>query len=63
MSAPAFASPRLVDPPPVTVGHVTEKEIAELAYLIWQERGSPSGSPEADWLEAERWLLGSRESI
>ena len=28
-------------------------EVAKLAYALWQERGCPSGSAEADWLEAE----------
>jgi hypothetical protein len=29
-------------------------EIAEVAYRLWHERGCPSGSAEADWLEAEQ---------
>jgi len=28
--------------------------IAFRAYLLWQERGSPIGSPEDDWFRAER---------
>jgi hypothetical protein len=31
-------------------------EIEKLAYRLWQERGCPFGSPEEDWLEAEREL-------
>jgi Protein of unknown function (DUF2934) len=27
---------------------------AERAYSLWQRRGSPHGSPDADWYEAER---------
>jgi hypothetical protein len=30
--------------------------IARLAYLHWLERGSPIGSPEEDWSQAERDL-------
>jgi hypothetical protein len=30
------------------------RKIAVLAYRFWQERGSPLGSPEEDWLRAER---------
>jgi hypothetical protein len=31
-------------------------EIAALAYALWQARGCPYGSPEEDWLRAEREL-------
>ena len=30
------------------------KEIERLAYTFWQERGCPLGSPEVDWLRAEK---------
>lgn len=30
--------------------------IAQLAYELWQARGCPEGSPEADWLQAEQHL-------
>jgi hypothetical protein len=29
-------------------------EIAVRAYRLWQERGSPIGTPEEDWLRAEQ---------
>jgi hypothetical protein len=32
----------------------TEDQIATRAYQLWQDRGCPIGSPEQDWLEAER---------
>jgi Protein of unknown function (DUF2934) len=32
-------------------------QIASLAYALWQERGRPEGSPDEDWLRAERELL------
>jgi Protein of unknown function (DUF2934) len=37
----------------MTFGH---DEIATLAYGLWQVRGCPYGSPEEDWLHAEREL-------
>jgi DUF2934 family protein len=36
--------------------------IAELAYQLWVRRGSPEGSDELDWLEAERQLAGAGSS-
>lgn len=29
---------------------------AKLAYQLWERRGRPFGSPEVDWLAAERVL-------
>ena len=31
-----------------------QKKIESLAHQLWVERGSPQGSPEVDWAEAER---------
>jgi Protein of unknown function (DUF2934) len=44
--------------------HITidEIRISKLAYTYWQARGRPWGSPEIDWLAAEKTLgcpLGS----
>ena len=33
-----------------------EEQIAALAYALWEERGCPDGSPEEDWLRAEKEL-------
>ncbi len=33
------------------------QEIAALAYRYWEARGCQGGSPEEDWLRAERELL------
>lgn len=33
---------------------VTRERIERLAQRFWEQRGRPSGSPEADWLRAER---------
>ena len=35
-------------------------QIASLAYVLWQQRGCPEGSPEADWLRAVEELTISR---
>ncbi|HWO14969.1 MAG TPA: DUF2934 domain-containing protein [Polyangiaceae bacterium] len=40
---------------------VTEHTIRRRAYQRWLERGSPPGSPERDWLEAERELLAEAQ--
>lgn len=43
-----------------TVGHgisaFGHDDIAALAYRLWQERGSPEGSPEEDWFQATKEL-------
>ena len=31
-------------------------QIAQLAYSYWQSRGGPLGSPDEDWIRAERDL-------
>jgi LmbE family N-acetylglucosaminyl deacetylase len=36
--------------------HVDHGMVEKLAYQLWQERGSPLGSPEQDWLRAEEQL-------
>lgn len=33
-----------------------QQKIELLAYDLWLKRGQPEGSPECDWLEAERQL-------
>jgi len=42
---------------PVTAAYEpTHEDIAALAYSYWVERGCQGGSPEEDWLRAEREL-------
>jgi hypothetical protein len=36
---------------------VTHEDVARLAYSYWEARGCSGGSPEQDWLRAERELL------
>jgi hypothetical protein len=40
-----------------------QENLEKLAYGLWQERGCPYGSPEFDWLEAERSLRESSEQV
>lgn len=41
-------------PPSQLDDQATRADIAELAYLLWEEQGCPPGSAHSDWLEAER---------
>ena len=58
MSAPALALPYSLQPNEGVLDPPSHEDIAEFAYALWQERGSPVGSPEEDWFQAERWLCG-----
>lgn len=33
--------------------------VTNLAYRLWRKRGSPQGSPEVDWIAAERAVYSS----
>jgi transcriptional regulator with XRE-family HTH domain len=37
----------------------TYEEVAERAYLLWQQRGCPDGNAEEDWFQAERQLMAA----
>ena len=37
------------------------RAVSKLAYLLWQRRGSPHGSAELDWSEAERQLAAQNQ--
>jgi len=39
---------------------IQQKAIANLAYQLWEQRGSPQGSPEEDWNRAEQLLQVNR---
>jgi hypothetical protein len=41
-------------PPPATISPAEpdQKDIAALAYALWESRGCPDGSPEEDWFRA-----------
>ena len=36
---------------------LNHEKIARLAFEYWEARGRPIGSPDEDWLRAERHLL------
>jgi hypothetical protein len=40
-----------------------QEDVAKLAYVLWQQRGCPYGSPDQDWFEAERKLRESSEHV
>jgi Protein of unknown function (DUF2934) len=35
----------------------SKHDIAVCAYYLWEQRGCPEGSPDADWFEGERQLM------
>jgi Protein of unknown function (DUF2934) len=41
------------------MGEDRHELVAKLAYKLWEERGRPIGSPEVDWLAAERTVYSS----
>ena len=41
------------------LGEDRHEFVAKLAYKLWEERGRPFGSPEVDWLAAERVVYSS----
>jgi len=57
MAAPSPKRKRDDTPVQATTAEATHEQIAALAYALWHERGCPHGSPEVDWLKAERTLL------
>jgi len=38
----------------------SDEEIAVRAYTLWEQRGSPIGSPDEDWFRAEEELRSGR---
>ena len=52
----AIASARHECPEPC----LEQKEVEDLAYELWDRRGRPVGSPEDDWLRAEKILSGQQ---
>jgi hypothetical protein len=40
-----------------------ENAVATRAFELWRERGCPEGSPEIDWLRAERELRDRPRAI
>jgi hypothetical protein len=50
---------QLPEPIPEFLGEDRHEFVAKLAYQLWEERGSPFGSPEVDWFAAERTVYSS----
>jgi hypothetical protein len=48
------AQPGETQAPPTT--KLDDAAVAARAFQLWQERGSPIGSPEQDWFRAEEEL-------
>ena len=48
--------PALAPEPAIQEAEPTHEEISARAHALWVERGCPDGSPEEDWLAAEREL-------
>jgi hypothetical protein len=42
-----------------TITPSVQEQIAKIAYGYWEARGFQPGSPEQDWLRAEREFLGA----
>jgi len=47
--------------PTESSGNPAHEQIAVLAYLLWEARGCPEGTPAEDWFNAERTLKAKTE--
>jgi hypothetical protein len=45
-----------------SVGPAQQQEIAALAYRLWLDRGFRNGSPQEDWLRAQRTVNHRRSA-
>jgi Protein of unknown function (DUF2934) len=61
-SSATMAAPGTANYPDLTslLAALEHERIAALAYLYWRQRGCPEGSPDDDWLLAERHIRESR---
>ena len=50
----------IVEVEPMADESPSHDEIAVLAYSYWEDRGCQGGSPQEDWLRAERELRSRR---
>ena len=41
------------------LGEDRHEFVAKLAYKLWEQRGRPLGSPDADWFAAEQSVYAS----
>ena len=49
--------------PEPTQQSLTHEQIVSLAHALWEQRGCPEGSPEVDWLDAEKELQMSSADL
>lgn len=47
-------------PQPQQASH---EDIERLAHALWEQRGCPIGSPDEDWLQAERELAATNSQV
>ena len=57
-AAPPRTRPRAAKAVTETV--TAETEVRMRAYALWERRGSPVGSPEVDWYQAQEQLSSDR---
>ena len=57
------APKKMFNDPEHQLDNMELKAIAQLAYIMWEERGRPLGSPDDDWFRAEQKLRRSREWV
>jgi hypothetical protein len=56
VSTTTASEPEVLHAAPTAAAESFQDAVARLAYLYWEARGCQGGSPEADWLRAEREL-------
>jgi hypothetical protein len=56
LSVPAESATAAAPPAAIVSNEPTREQIASLAYALWESRGCQGGSPEEDWINAERQL-------
>jgi hypothetical protein len=52
---PQEATKRAIEPESIEVP--LQEQVELLAYLFWEQRGCPEGSPDEDWFRAEKALI------
>ena len=54
-------TPRVCDrPTPQNIAPAKQREIAAVAFELWLARGFQNGSPQEDWLRAQREVTRQR---
>jgi len=55
-SAPPRSRPRVS----AKIVVISENDLRQMAYALWESRGRPMGSPEEDWYRAKEQLLSGK---